>query len=430
MDILTNKDIIIQMASGSSNVHIQEIIGALIVGSSVVMLHPQGNMDIKYVSKVLQEKQVSYMQSAPAYVSSMLEFLSKYNHPKFSTFRTLNIRSTMMFITDLKTYNMFFLDDVSTIQLVEKWHSRLVNNARTWNSYGSAETTIDCTYHLVDMNANHNILPIGHPLPNYKCIILDEFLQPVTIGQEGELFVAGVGLFAAYLGSDDLTSKVMIEINGVRYYRTGDLVRMDEKGLLYYIGRKDHQIKLHGRRIDLSEIERCLLGCTPVSACVVIKWNDNDQLIAYVQSSNVTDDQLHKYCRFHLPSHMIPSRFIILELLPLNENGTINRKLLPVSHCSSLTNANDINLTPLTPLEEKLQCIFSEVFDNESPNINMSFIQMGGKSLDAIRIRSLIRERIGIQIDASFIFTSSSIRQFARTIEALLLSDDKSSVKS
>jgi arthrofactin-type cyclic lipopeptide synthetase C len=127
---------------------------------------------------------------------------------------------------------------------------------------------------------------------------------------------------------------------------------------------------------------------------------------------------------------MIPSRFIILELLPLNENGTINRKLLPVPHCSSLTNANDINLTPLTPLEEKLQCIFSEVFDNESPNINMSFMQMGGKSLDALRIRSLIRERIGIQIDASFIFTSSSIRQFARTIEALLLSDDKSSVKS
>jgi arthrofactin-type cyclic lipopeptide synthetase C len=127
---------------------------------------------------------------------------------------------------------------------------------------------------------------------------------------------------------------------------------------------------------------------------------------------------------------MIPSRFIILELLPLNENGTINRKLLPVSHCSSLPNANDINLTPLTPLEEKLQCIFSEVFDNESPNINMSFIQMGGKSLDAIRIRSLIRERIGIQIDASFIFTSSSIRQFARTIEALPLSDDKSSMKS
>jgi acyl-coenzyme A synthetase/AMP-(fatty) acid ligase len=242
-------------------VHIQEIIGALIVGSSVVMLHPQGNMDIKYVSKVLQEKQVSYMQSAPAYVSSMLEFLPKYNHPKFSTFRTLNIRSTMMFITDLKTYNMFFLDDVSTIQLVEKWHSRLVNNARTWNSYGSAETTIDCTYHLVDMNANHNILPIGHPLPNYKCIILDEFLQPVTIGQEGELFVAGVGLFAAYLGSDDLTSKVMIEIN-------------------------------------LGEIERCLLGYTPVSACVVIKWNDNDQLIAYVQSSNVTDDQLRNIVDF------------------------------------------------------------------------------------------------------------------------------------
>lgn len=96
MEVFTNKDTIMQMASSSNNVHIQETIGALIVGSSVIILHPQRNMDIKYVSKMLQEKQVSYMQNVPVYLSYMLESLSKYDHPKFTTFRSLNIRGMLI----------------------------------------------------------------------------------------------------------------------------------------------------------------------------------------------------------------------------------------------------------------------------------------------------------------------------------------------
>ena len=103
MDIFTNKDTIIQMASSSNNAHVQEIIGALIIGSSVIMLHSQGNMNINYVSKVLQEKQVSFMQSGPAYLSYMLEFLLKENYSKFTTLRTLNIRSMMISLIALQT---------------------------------------------------------------------------------------------------------------------------------------------------------------------------------------------------------------------------------------------------------------------------------------------------------------------------------------
>ena len=89
------------------------------------------------------------------------------------------------------------------------------------------------------------------PLPNYQCLILDDFLQSVIVDQEGELYVGGVGVFAGYLGRDDLTEKALIEIDGEIFYRTGDLVRMDNNGLLHYLGRKDHQIKLHGQRIEL-----------------------------------------------------------------------------------------------------------------------------------------------------------------------------------
>ena len=159
-----------------------------------------------------------------------------------------------------------------------------MQNCRIWNLYGPAETTIDCTLHLLDIDTEIESVPIGVPLANYSCMIKDEFFQNVVSDQEGELLVGGVGVFVGYLGSHDLTAKALIEMNGEVYYRTGDLVRMDHNGLLHYQGRKDHQIKLHGQRIELGEIERCLLN-TSISGCVVMKCGD-DHLVAYVQSSS------------------------------------------------------------------------------------------------------------------------------------------------
>ncbi|CAF1563671.1 unnamed protein product, partial [Adineta steineri] len=205
INLFSNNDTMIQMASCSYDVHVQEIIGALTVGASIIMLHPEGNMDIEYF---------------------------------------------------------------------------------------------------------------------------------VAIDQEGELFVGGMGVFAGYFRRDDLSAKALIDINGQLFYRTGDLVRMDDNGLFHYIDRKDFQIKLHGQRIELGEIEQCLLR-TSISACVVIKWND-DHLVAYVQTSDIDENVLRKHCQSHLPPHMIPSLFVILDKLPLNSNGKIDRKLLPPPDFSSI----------------------------------------------------------------------------------------------
>jgi non-ribosomal peptide synthetase component F len=112
--------------------------------------------------------------------------------------------------------------------------------------YGPAETTVDSTFHVVDLQIDKTYTPTGYPLPNYRCMIIDEFSKNVIIGQEGELIVGGVGVFKGYLARDDLTNKALIEIDGELFYRTGDLARMDNNGLLYYQGRKDYQIKLHG----------------------------------------------------------------------------------------------------------------------------------------------------------------------------------------
>ena len=163
-----------------------------------------------------------------------------------------------------------------------------------------------------------------------KCLVLDELLQGVIVNQEGDLFAGGVGVFAGYLGHNDFTGNALIYIDGKQFYRTGDLVRMDKNGLLHYISRKDFQIKLHGQRIELGEIERCLFN-TSISACVVMKWND-DHLIAYVQNSgDIDENRLREHCRTYLPPHMIPSIFIILDKLPLNANGKNRSKTSSVT---------------------------------------------------------------------------------------------------
>ena len=273
-----------------------------------------------------------------------------------------------------------------------------------WNIYGPAEATIDCTFHLVEINAKTENVPIGFPLPNYQCLIKDDFLQDVIINQEGELFVGGVGVFAGYLGQDDLTAKVLVEIDGEMFYRTGDLVRLDNDGLLHYIGRKDYQIKIHGQRIELGEIEQCLLNISFISGCVVMKWND-DHLVAYVQSSSVDENQLREHCQSHLPSHMIPSFFVILEKLPLNANGKIDRKQLPSPRFSPfsstcLTDHTIAVQSPTNDIELIIHDIWCDVLQHNQIAINTNIFTIGGHSLLIIRLLHRYKIEFGIGIDS------------------------------
>ncbi|CAF1337876.1 unnamed protein product [Adineta steineri] len=297
-----------------------------------------------------------------------------------------------------------------------------ISHCTVWNIYGSTELTVASTYHLVDIKSKNISIPVGKSLPNYRSFVLNKLFQTTPISQKGELFIGGIGVFAGYLGRDDLTAKALIEIDGEVFYRIGDLVTMDNNGLLHYQGRKDHQIKLHGQRIELGEIERCLLNITSISACVVMKWND-DYLVAYVQSSHINEEQLRHHCQSHLPSHMIPSIFIILEKLPLNPNGKIDRKLLPPPEFSSSTGDRDDNL-PHNTLEQQLQDIFSQALHIESPHVEIPFGQLGGTSLGAIVVFTLIRQQISNKIDIGLLFTNPSIRQLAQAIEPLLVFEE------
>ncbi len=249
--------------------------------------------------------------------------------------------------------------------------------------------------------ADTETIPLGRPLPNYYCIVQDNFAQPVIVGQEGEVLMGGVGIFAGYLGRDDLTTEALIDIDGELFYRTGDLVRMDHNGLLHYIGRKDFQIKLRGQRIELGEIERCLLNSS-IPACVVIKWDD-DHLIGYVQSSDIDEEQLRAHCQSHLPPHMIPSMFVVLDKLPLNANGKIDRKLLPppdFSHLSSTHLTNHAELSqPTNEIEGTIHRIWCDIFKQNPISIDANIFAIGGHSLLLMQLLFRYRSEFHLERD-------------------------------
>ncbi|CAF1168864.1 unnamed protein product [Adineta steineri] len=404
IDSFNKDDTVAQMTRCSFDIHVQEIFGTLLVGCTVIMLHPGGMTDFDYLSNVLQKKQITYLSTVPSLLHSFFSFIEKNERV-----------NAVKYLRSLCSGGGPF--SVPLISLIVQVG---IKNGIVWNLYGPAETTITCTVHRVNVRNNIQSISIGRPLSNYRCMIMNQYLQSSVTDQEGELLVAGAGIFAGYLGRDDLTAKALVEIDGQLCYRTGDLVRMDNNCLPHYQGRKDHQVKLHGQRIELGEIERCLLSITSISACVVMKWNDA-YLVAYVQSSHINEEQLRQHCQSHLPPHMIPSICVILDKLPLNQNGKIDRKLLPPPQFSAGNNIQCIDSLTLTPLEEHLRHIFKKAFHNDSPNVNTPFGQMGGTSLDAIRALSLIRQEVCTKVDAPLLFANPSIRQLARAIEPLLV---------
>lgn len=304
--------------------------------------------------------------------------------------------------------------------------STSISECRIWNLYGPAEVTIDCLYYIVDDVCEEKNIPVGHLLPGYRCLVLNEFLQPVFPGQQGELFVSGVGIFRSYLRRQDLTEQVLMNIDGEEFYRTGDLVQYDvEDEVFYYIGRKDHQVKIHGQRIELGEIERCLLNLSSVvEACAVIKYNE-DHLIAYIQSRNVTEEKLREHCYSSLPSFMIPSLFIILQQLPINANGKLDRHHLPIFDISLLiVNDREQNATkPTNDIEIQIHSLWCEMFKCEKVSTTTNIFTIGGHSLLLIQLFHQYKTLFHFNttsLNITDLFQHSTIVDHARLIQSTL----------
>ena len=296
-----------------------------------------------------------------------------------------------------------------------------------WNVYGPTETTVWSTIHLVNGELP---VPIGRPIANTSAFVLDRNLEPVPQGIPGELFLGGEGVARGYVGRPDLTAERFVPdgFRGGRLYRTGDLARYREGGVLEYLGRADHQVKVRGFRIELGEIE-AVLGAQPsVGAAVVAARADaggDMRLVAYVVPAwgeRVSAMDLRAGLESKLPDYMVPSLFLELSELPLTPNGKVDRRALPAPEGRLEAEAAD-HVEPRTAVERTLSGIWAEVLGIERVGALDNFFSLGGHSLSAARVLSRVRNAFAVELPLSLVFERRTVEGMAAAIEAAEPSD-------
>ncbi|MGW4966247.1 amino acid adenylation domain-containing protein [Nonomuraea sp. NPDC004186] len=293
---------------------------------------------------------------------------------------------------------------------------------RLHNHYGPTETHVvtACTLPPARERRSH-AAPIGRPVWNTRCHVLDAGLRPVPPGVPGELFVAGAQLARGYLNRPGLTAGRFLPdpfgAPGERMYRTGDLVRWNPDGVLEFLGRTDHQVKVRGLRVELGEIEAALRADPSVGQAVVRLRQDPPgppRLVAYVVAApgqDVVDASLRARLGTALPDHMVPAAFVMLDALPLTANGKLDRRALPAPR------QEETSRKARTPSEEILCGLFGDVLGLAQVGPDDDFFRLGGHSLLATKLISRISSVMRVDLPVRALFETPTAAALAERVE-------------
>lgn len=294
--------------------------------------------------------------------------------------------------------------------------------ARVTQFYGPTETTVWSTaYELEEIGSGTP--PIGRPILNTRLYVLDAARRPVATGAVGELCIGGAGVARGYLRRPKLTEERFpldpFAADGSRMYCTGDLVRWRDDGLLEFIGRADHQVKIRGHRIELGEIENVLVQHAAIAAAAVVALRDGSgatTLAAYVvlrDAGALDADQLRAFLSRRLPEPALPSSFTVLEALPLTPNGKLDRHALPAPDRV----ARAAFVEPTTPAERKLAQWWQRMLQVERVGLHDNFFELGGDSLTAAEMAAGFSEQFGMDLPLASLFEAPTVASLAAFVE-------------
>ncbi|MDX3691326.1 amino acid adenylation domain-containing protein [Streptomyces europaeiscabiei] len=289
---------------------------------------------------------------------------------------------------------------------------------RLHNEYGPSEThVVTATVLPGDVGRWPATAPIGRPIGNCRVYVLDNSLRPVPPGVAGELYLAGENVGRGYLNRPDLTVSRFVADPfgppGTRMYRSGDRARFRADGDVEYLGRVDHQVKIRGVRIELDEIVNVLLGCPGVAQAAVVAdrlGSGEQRLVAFVTPSTTGDDRptstsLRAFAGTKLPIYMVPAAFVVLDMLPLNANGKLDRRALVLPEAGT-----EGTRTPPRDARESALCdVFADVLGVPTVGIHDSFFDLGGHSLLAARVVNRIRAIAGLDLTVRDLFESPTV---------------------
>lgn len=388
---------VLQFAAFSFDASVSEVFMALCSGASLYLEISEKLLPNSSLIQLIQDKQITHITLPP----SALAVLPAADLPTLQS--------------------LIVAGEACGSDLVGQWST----NRRFFNAYGPSECTVCGTIaECIDPTKKP---PIGRPINNTQVYILDKNLQPVPIGVTGEIYIGGVGVACGYLNRAELTAQKFIpnpfsDDKAARLYKTGDLGRYLADGNIQFIGRIDHQVKIRGFRIEPDEIQAVLLQHPNVENVVVVAREDNlrqQRLVAYIVEQQQNSPQTYKnYLRELLPDFMIPSEFVLLESLPLNPNGKVDRRALPAPDEQARLQSESNFILPRNTLELQLAEIWEEVLEVRPIGIKDNFFDIGGHSLLAIRLMSKIEQAFGRNLPLTSLFSGPTVEQLASILHS------------
>ncbi|HEU5381193.1 MAG TPA: amino acid adenylation domain-containing protein, partial [Ktedonobacteraceae bacterium] len=390
---ITSADRILQLSSLSFDASVLETFMALSAGATLCVAPSRAIGSGEDLSAYILQDAITVIAATP----STLDTLQPWDYPAWRC--------------------VIVGGDKCSIPTMQRWSQ----GRDFYNAYAPTEATV---YALLYKKApaDESTLPVGLPIQNMQAYLLDAHQQPVPVGVVGEIYLGGTGLARGYLGQPTITAERFVPHPfsaepGALLYRTGDLARYRKDGMLEFVRRADHQVKLRGIRIELGEIEAVLSQIDGVHEVIVLVREDmpgTQRLCAYIVSepaNQLTASVIQASAQARLPIYMVPSAYIFLPTLPLDVHGKVDRKRLPGPEQQG--GEETVYEAPRNETERALCTIWSQVLEREQVGIRENFFAIGGHSLLAAQVVSRIRSTLAVELPLRALFEHSTIADLA-----------------
>jgi len=408
---ITVKDVLLQKTSITFDVSVWELFWWTFSGASLAILPPGAEREPLKIVQEIVTKKVSVIHFVPSMFSVFIDYLkSAQVVSKISELKWIIASGEALQPKTVNEFNKLR----SSLKLPE-----------VVNLYGPTEATIDVSIYRCSADTTIKEVPIGKTIDNTQLYVLNKANKIQPWGVPGELVIGGVNLARGYINNPELTELKFPEIelkpgSKMRFYKTGDLAKWNSDGNIIFIGRIDNQIKIRGFRIELGEIEAKLLEHPGIKEASVIlhSANENPILKAFVvlfPEEKINSHQIKKYLVDILPIYMLPNQILILDKMPISQNGKIDRKQLVAFD----TKIEESVSTNTSVMEQHISNIFTELLGIKYFRNADNFFDLGGNSLMAIRLTNMIYEKFNIKLEVVKIFEYPSIKDLARYLSSL-----------
>ncbi len=400
---VTDKDKIIGVSELNFDLSVYDIFGTFSSGATLILPDHKLSKNPIHLCTLIEEFKVSVWNSVPAFFEMLVEYCE---------LRELDALQNLT--------NIFLSGDWIPISLPDRI-KKLAPQSELISMGGATEASIWSNYHIVkDVPADWTSIPYGKPLTNQYFCVLTPQMEDAPDWVPGELYIGGKGLAKEYYADPERTSLQFIRHAGNEQclYRTGDWARYWPDGTLEFLGRRDTQVKIRGHRIELGDLDAAFGKLSSVKDSVSIVNLQNQQLVSFVVLKiDTTPDSLLAQVSEYLPKYMIPTKVIILESLPLTANKKIDRSALASLAESTVSELPD---TISTPLEKLITDIWAELLSVATIRSNQNYFELGGTSISAIRMLSILSQKLKKELPFGLIFDAPTPKELAVAIEALV----------